>query len=71
MIFNGKFIFQVLPFNPLLAASTETTIEFVIMVLAIWFVVENIELSGRKWLGACCADEASLVVLATQSSICR
>jgi len=45
MIFNGKFIFQVLSFNPLLTASTETAIEFVIMVLAIWLVVENIELS--------------------------
>jgi hypothetical protein len=69
VILDGKLVLQVLSFNTVRAASAETAVELVVVVLAVRLVVENVELGRRKRLGARCADKAGLVVFSCQSSI--
>lgn len=44
MVLDREFVFQVLSLNALLTATTETAVELVVVMLAIWLIVEDIEL---------------------------
>lgn len=69
MVLDRQFIFQVLAFNSALTAPAQTAIQFVIVLFAMWPVVENVELGRGEWLRASGTYEARLVVLPRQPTI--
>lgn len=60
---------EILPFDTAMAARTERTIRFVVMVLAVGLVVDDIKVSGSKWLCAGTASEALFVPATRQSAV--
>jgi hypothetical protein len=64
MVLDREFVFEVLPFDTLLTASTDTAVEFMIVVVTVRLILQDIKLGRCKRLRACRADEASFVVFA-------
>lgn len=71
MVLEGSLIFQVLALDALGTGAAKASVQFVVMPRAVRLVVENVELSGAERFLASSADEASLVVLARESTISR
>ena len=69
MVFLGTLILEILSFDAITAASTQTAINLVIVSLAVRFVVVNVELGGLEWLATGCAYEARLMVASSKTAI--
>jgi len=63
--------FEALPFDAAVAGVADAAVELVVVVLAIWSVVDHIERGGLEGLAARLAHKALLVVASCQASVCR
>jgi hypothetical protein len=62
MIFDLCLIFHVLTLDSTATAPAQTTIEFMVVELTKWLVIEHVELGRGEWFRTRGADEASLVI---------
>jgi len=62
---------ETLPFDAAVAGGANAAVELVVVVLAIWSIVDHIKSRGLEGFAARLALEALLVVPPCQASICR
>jgi hypothetical protein len=68
MEFPALVRFQVLPFDTPVARLAQGAVQFVVVLLAIGGVVEDVKFCAWEWASAGSADEALLVISACQAS---
>lgn len=69
MVLLGRLVLQVLAFDAVTAATAQTTIQFVIVHLAIRSVIKHVKGRRGKRLLAFEADKARLVIPSGQAAI--
>jgi hypothetical protein len=62
---------QILAFDTLIARLAHTAIEFVVVSLAVWGIVDHVEGCGSEGLGTGLANETLFVITPSQTPVCR
>jgi hypothetical protein len=69
MMLDSGLILEILPLDPATTAAAQAAVELVIVQLAVWLVVKDIERGRREGLAAGGADEARFVVPPCQAAV--
>jgi hypothetical protein len=62
---------QALPFDAAVAGTADAAVELVVVMLAIWSIVDHVKGRSSEGLAARLAHEALFVVASCQAPVCR